>query len=268
MTHSEAKQVAEKAITELITDLEQGHSESLARYLTAMSRFHRYSWNNVLLISLQRASATHVAGFQTWRKFGRYVRKGEKGIVILAPLIGKKRTEDDSDNEEKHLFGFRAAYVFDVSQTEGEPLPEFATVQGDPAEHTAKLKAFVAEEGISLGYSDSIRPALGVSRGGAITLACGLSPAQEFSTLAHELAHEKLHRTERRTQTTKTIRETEAEAVAFIVCHAVGLDTNTSSSDYIRLYDGNRDTLTASLDSIQSTATAILRAVTPEDPLR
>ena len=105
-----------------------------------MSRFHRYSWNNVLLISLQRASATHVAGFQTWRKFGRYVRKGEKGIVILAPLIGKKRTEDDSDNEEKHLFGFRAAYVFDVSQTEGEPLPEFATVQGDPAEHTAKLK--------------------------------------------------------------------------------------------------------------------------------
>ncbi len=158
--------------------------------------------------------------------------------------------------------------MFDVSQTEGEPLPEFATVQGDPAEHNAKLKALVTEQGISLDYSDSIRPALGVSRGGAITLACGLSPAQEFSTLAHELAHEKLHRPERRIQTTKTIRETEAEAVAFVVCHAIGLDTNTASSDYISLYDGNRDTLTASLDSIQSTATAILRAITPEDPLR
>lgn len=268
MTNSEVKQVAEKAITALITNLEQGHSECLDQYLTAMSRFHRYSWNNVLLISLQRAAATHVAGFQTWRKFGRYVRKGEKGIVILAPLIGKKRSEEDSECEEKHLFGFRAAYVFDVSQTEGVPLPEFATVQGAPTEHAARLKAFATEQGISLDYSDNIRPALGVSRGGAITLACGLSPAQEFSTLAHELAHEKLHRTERRTQTTKTIRETEAEAVAFIVCHAIGLDTNTSSSDYINLYDGNRDTLTASLDFIQSTATAILRAITPEDPLR
>ena len=268
MTHSEVKQVAEDAITTLISNLEQGHSDCLARYLTAMSRFHGYSWNNVLLICLQRATATHVAGFQTWHRFGRFVRKGEKGIVILAPLIGKKNSEDDSESEEKRLFGFRAAYVFDISQTDGEPLPEFATVQGDPTEHTARLKAFVTEQGIALGYSDSIRPALGVSRGGAITLACGLSAAQEFSTLAHELAHEKLHRTERRTQTTKMIRETEAEAVAFVVCRAIGLDTNTASSDYISLYDGNRDTLTASLDFIQSTATAILRAITPEDPLR
>jgi hypothetical protein len=268
MTHSEVKQIAEDAITTLISNLEQGHSDCLARYLTAMSRFHRYSWNNVLLISLQRATATHVAGFQTWHRFGRFVRKGEKGIVFLAPLIGKKKSEDDPESEEERLFGFRAAYVFDVSQTDGEPLPEFATVQGDPTEHTARLRAFVSEQGIALDYSDDIRPALGVSRGGAITLAYGLSPAQEFSTLAHELAHEKLHRTERRIETTKTIRETEAEAVAFVVCHAIGLDANTASSDYISLYDGNRDTLTASLDFIQSTATAILRAITPEDPLR
>lgn len=267
MTNSELKQVAENAITTLISNLEQGHSDCLARYLAAMSHFHRYSWNNVLLISIQRATATRVAGFQTWRKFGRFVRKGEKGIVILAPLIGKKKTEED-EREDKCLFGFRAAYVFDVSQTDGEPLPEFASVQGDPTEHMERLKGFVTEQGIALDYSDSIRPALGVSRGGAITLACGLSAAQEFSTLTHELAHEKLHRTERRTQTTKTLRETEAEAVAFVVCHAIGLDTNTASSDYISLYDGNRDTLTASLDFIQSTATAILRAITPEDPLR
>ncbi len=268
MTNSELKQVAEDAITTLISNLEQGHSDCLARYLTAMSRFHRYSWNNVLLFSLQRATPTRVAGFQTWHRFGRFVRKGEKGIVILAPLIGKKKSEDDSESEEKRLFGFRAAYVFDVSQSDGEPLPEFATVQGDPTQHTERLKPFITEQGIALDYSDDIRPALGVSRGGAITLACDLSPAQEFSTLAHELAHEKLHRTDRRTETTKTIRETEAEAVAFVVCHAIGLDTNTASSDYISLYDGNPDTLTASLDFIQSTATAILRAITPEDPLR
>jgi hypothetical protein len=161
------------------------------------------------------------------------VRKGEKGIFILAPLIGEKKTEEGGETEEKCLFGFRAAYVFDVSQTDGKPLPEFASVQGDPTEHTARLKAFLTEQGIALHYSDNIRPALGLSRGGAITLACGLSAAQEFSTLAHELAHEKLHRTKRRTQTTKMIRETEAEAVAFVVCHAIGLDTNTSSSDYV-----------------------------------
>jgi hypothetical protein len=105
-------------------------------------------------------------------------------------------------------------------------------------------------------------PAKGLSSGGKITLLPDLSAAERFATLVHETAHELLHRDDRRTQTTRTVRETEAEAVAFVVCEAVGLDTNTASADYIRLYSGDKATLAESLHFIQSTAGAILTAIT------
>jgi hypothetical protein len=140
-------------------------------------------------------------------------------------------------------------------------MPEFATVKGDPEQHLDRLKKLVTSHGIKLDYDTAIAPAKGVSRGGSITLLPSQPAAEEFSTLAHELAHEKLHRTDRRADTTKTIRETEAEAVAFVVCHAVGLDTNTAAVDYIKLYNGDRATLSASLQFIQSTAAEILTAL-------
>jgi Zn-dependent peptidase ImmA (M78 family) len=95
---------------------------------------------------------------------------------------------------------------------------------------------------VALDYDDSIAPAKGVSRGGRIMLLPNQPAAEEFSTLAHELAHKRLHRS-RRAETTKMIRETEAEAVAFVVCHAIGLYTNTATADYIKVYDGDRATL-------------------------
>ena len=97
------------------------------------------------------------------------------------------------------------------------------------------MRKFVAAQGIALEYSEAIAPARGVSSGGNVILFPGLSPAEEFATLAHELAHEMMHRAERRTSTTKCIRETEAEAVAFVVCSAIGLDTGTAAQDYIGL---------------------------------
>jgi len=97
---------------------------------------------------------------------------------------------------------------------------------------------FVDTRGIALSYSDEIAPAKGLSHGGKITLLCGMQRAEEFSTLAHEIAHELLHRDEHRTRTTKQIRETEAEAVAFVVCQALGLETGTASADYIQLWQG------------------------------
>jgi hypothetical protein len=129
------------------------------------------------------------------------------------------------------LVGFRSAYVFDVAQTEGQDLPAFATVKGNPAQHLERLKTLTASHSITIDYDASIAPARGVSRGGRITLMPNMPAAEEFSTLVHELSHEKLHRTDRRAETTKTIRETEAEAVAFVVCHAIGLDTNTAAAD-------------------------------------
>jgi hypothetical protein len=94
--------------------LERGQSEALKLYLAAMSRFHRYSWGNILLIYSQRPNATHVAGFHAWLKLRRYVRKGEKGIVILAPMVGRKKSDNDlTEDARTRLFGFRAAHVFD-----------------------------------------------------------------------------------------------------------------------------------------------------------
>jgi len=113
------------------------------------------------------------------------------------------------------LVGFRAAYVFDVSQTEGQELPEFSErVSGNAGEYRDRLVDFVIAQGIALEFKESIAPALGMSYGGKIALLPGQASAEEFSTLVHELAHEMLHKAERRTATTKTLRETEAEAVA------------------------------------------------------
>ncbi|MBZ5634882.1 MAG: ssDNA-binding domain-containing protein [Acidobacteriia bacterium] len=265
MTTEQAKTLSEKAITRLMEALERGQSDALKSYLSAMSRFHRYSWGNVLMICSQRPDATHVAGFHTWLKMRRYVRKGEKGIVILAPMVGRKKTDDTlTEDAQTRLYGFRAAHVFDVSQTDGDALPEFATIKGDPKDYAERLEDFVTSQGIALEYDSGIAPAKGLSSGGKITLLPDLSAAERFATLIHETAHELLHRGDRRMQTTRTVRETESEAVAFVICEAVGLDTNTASADYIRLYSGDKVTLAESLHFIQSTAAVILTAITAE----
>ena len=202
MTTEQAKNLSDAAITRLMEALERGQSEALKAYLGVMSRFHKYSWGNCLLIYSQRPDATHVAGFHAWLKLRRYIRKGEKGIVILAPMIGRKKSDDElTEDEQTRLFGFRAAHVFDVSQTGGEPLPEFAAITGDPQDYTERLKRFVAGQGIALEYDGRIAPAKGMSSGCKITLLPDLPSAEHFAVLVHESAHELLHRGERRSQT-------------------------------------------------------------------
>jgi antirestriction protein ArdC len=261
-----AQELIAANIKALIEQLEAGNSDALTAYLDAMSRFHRYSFGNVLSIARQRPGATRVCGFHAWRQLGRNVKKGERGIRILAPIITKRRQKDERDKDTPSrpmLAGFRNAYVFDVSQTDGAELPTIREIGGDVGENRELLFAFVEQQGIELSFSESIAPALGMSYVGRIALLPGQSKAEEFSTLVHELAHELLHRTERRTATTKVMRETEAEAVAFIVGKSVGLDTGTASADYIRLYDGNAALLTESLEVIQHASAAILAALEP-----
>jgi antirestriction protein ArdC len=224
--------------------------------------------------ALQRPTATHVAGFHTWKELGRFVKRGEKGIQILAPMVGKRRTKDDGNQRVKQddsakaapvLIGFRAVYVFDVAQTEGADLPEFEhSITGEVGEHRDRLIAFLDSQNIALEYNENIAPALGVSYGGKIAILPGQSPAEEVVTLVHELAHEYLHKTERRTKTTATVRETEAEAVAFIVGQAIGLEMGRASSDYIQMYAGNAALLAESLEVIQRTSAVILDAITGE----
>ena len=253
----------------LIEQLEAGKSDALTNYLTAMSRFHNYSFGNVLEIARQMPTATRVASFWTWKNLGRSVNAGAKGIRILPPIVGVRRKKDKeaekdiTKQNERVLLGFRNAYVFDISQTNGVDLPTMHEVSGDPGENIDRLAAFLKGKGIQLVYNDKIAPALGMSYGGRIAILPGQSKAEEFSTLVHEAAHEMLHKAERRTATTKTVRELEAEAVAFVVGKAVGLVSGTASADYIQLYQGNASLLAESLEVIQQTASVILSALEP-----
>jgi antirestriction protein ArdC len=268
MKSEEIKQITNKAIEQLITALNEGRTETLTQYLAAIGRFYRYSLRNVMLIASQKPTATHVAGFHAWHKLGRFVKKGENGILILAPIVRRKNesAEQSETDESSTAVGFRATYVFDISQTDGKELPEIGSVSGDPRNYRARLGNFVADQGITLEYSQDIAPARGTSAGGKITLLPGQSPAEEFATLVHEVAHEKMHRNERRSSTSKRCRETEAEAVAFVVCHSIGLETGSAAQDYIQLYEGDATLLTASLEHIQLAATQILNAIGAEIP--
>jgi hypothetical protein len=266
---SSAQQLIRENVQYLSQQLEAGHSEALTAFLDAMAHFRNYSFGNVLLIARQRPSASHVAGMRAWNELGRRVKRGEKGIAILAPMIGKNRKKQEVESEESGenktaLLGFRRVFVWDEAQTEGAPLPSLGETTGEVGKYLDHLREFVSSRGIALEYSEDIAPALGVSYGGRIALLPGQTKPEEFTALVHETAHEFLHKTERRTATTKTVRETEAEAVAFVVSKAIGLNAQTSAS-YIQLYHGNADLLMESLEVVQQTASVILSAIQTEE---
>ncbi len=262
-----SKEAIQANVELLIEQLEAGHSDALTASLTTMGRFHRYSFGNILEIARQKPDATRVAGMYAWNQLGRKVNKGEKGIRILAPLMGTRRRKDTekslpSRHAQAHSGRLPFRLRFDVSQTDGAELPAFsAKVTGEVGEYRARLVDFLAAQGIGLEFKDSIAPALGASYGGRIAILPGQAPAEEFSTRVHELAHEMLHKAERRAATTKTIREIEAGAVAFVVSQTIRLDAGRASADYIHLYHGNAALLAESLEVIQKTSAAILAAL-------
>src|SRR5271168_2828249 len=128
MKIEQAKQIANKAIEQLSQALEQGQSQTLKNYLAAIGRFHRYSLRNVMLIATQNPMASYVAGYNAWRTLGRFVKKGEQGILILAPIVRAKaaNAETNDTDESATPIGFRAAYVFDISQTDGKEIPQLS----------------------------------------------------------------------------------------------------------------------------------------------
>lgn len=262
MKRDDAKQLADQALADLQQELEAGRSDALTRYLETMSRFHNYSFCNCMLIARQMPEATFVAGFRRWLELGRHVRKGEKGIGILAPLVYRRREEEaDAGDVDRVLRGFKVVHVFDVSQTDGDELPELARIQGEPGEVLPSLEWVIRSSGIELSDEQLPPGVKGESRKGAIAIAVGLPPAERFAVLAHELAHEWMHDAEHRQQLSRTVRETEAEAVAYVVCRSLRLDCSTRSSDYIQMYRGNANTLLESLERIQKTATRMIEAL-------
>ena len=263
MKQEQAIERIDQALVDLQESLAAGDSEWLTRYLKMMGHFHNYSFGNLILIVSQFPQATRVAGYRTWlTKFGRQVKKGEKGIRILAPMIGKAKDENGNpDDSERRVYGFRIVSVFDVSQTEGDELPDIGSYQGEPSEYLESLESFVESKGITLKWEAPEGGALGVSLGGTIMVDPSLESPVRFATLVHEVAHEMLHRSDRREQTDKSLRETEAEAVAFAVCNAVNIESNGHAENYIKLHQGDAEKLRASLDYIREAACEILNAL-------
>ncbi len=184
MNREEALKKSDEALNELTEALKQGKSDKLLEYLGMLSRFHQYSFCNCMLIYMQQPDASLVAGFNKWKDMSRFVKKGEKGISILAPLVGKRKqgqsaagaivtqaSDNDGENNGKVLYGFRVVYVFDVSQTEGQELPEFASLAGDPGDKIDRLEAIIRGKGIELQFANELpMDANGMSQGGKITI--------------------------------------------------------------------------------------------------
>lgn len=245
----------DQAIKALSNQLESGSTEEFDRFLKTMAQFHQYSWGNVFLILAQRPDATLVAGFRAWKRLGRWVMKGERGIAINVPLVFRKEDEDPD-------VIFKVGHVFDVSQTDGQPLPDINQASGDPGVMLHRLHDLILARQISLVHVPNLSGAHGVSEGGRIKVLSGLAPATEFSVLVHELAHELLHRGKDRPRSRKQ-RELEAEAVAYVVCSGVGIDSRLATADYIRLYGGDNELLVQSLGRIQPVARQILDGLVP-----
>ena len=265
-----AQQLVRENVQFLIQQLEAGHSEALTTFLRAMAVFRHYSLSNQLSIARQRPSATRVAGMYAWNQLGRFVNKGENGIAILAPVIGthSKHTRDveteQPDVNGPSLLGFRRVYVWSEDQTHGLALPELEPVTGEATVYLDRMREYVISQGITLEYTESIAPALGTAFGTTIRILPGQSKAEELTTLVHEAAHLALKHQDRRTSITKSVRETEAEAVAFVVAQGIGINAAQSAS-YIQLYHGNAVLLLESLELVQQTSAVILAMLQTEE---
>lgn len=248
------------AIAALASETDSAKQDATFRnWLTTMSQFHSYSFGNQLLIATQCPTARRIAGFQTWKGLGRCVRKGEKAIYILAPMIRRANDDDTKDEKGRRLMGFRAATVFDIAQTDGDALPEApchdATTGGENL--LPRLETAIASYGIALIYKNITSGAQGYSKGGVVEIHAEQPTSAKCGTLAHELAHELLHKVDRSQGTQQ--RELEAEAVAFAVLTHYGMQPQ--SRFYLAGYGITGDMLTASMQTIAATARQIIERI-------
>jgi len=260
--------MAKVKTSELLKELDERidkvqSSEEFKEVLEFFSKFHNYSYHNSILIMMQNPAATLVAGYRQWqKKFNHHVKKGEKGIAILAPFTYKKKSDVDSnlnsdDEKEVTKTYFRPVYVFDVSQTEGKPLPQMdLSVENTNSALFEPLKSYAVSKEIEVKFK-SLREGLdGYSEGGEIVINTNANPTEKASILAHETAHELLHfNGDKDLKLTKEILEMEAEAVAFVVMNYFGVEIK--SDKYLALYKKSYD-LMQSLKRISDISSAMI----------
>ena len=231
-------------------------SKEMLRYLDFVSKFHQYSPANIWLILLAKPDASQVAGFHKWKSMGRFVRKGEQGLPILAPILIKQ--EDEDGLEKQMLIGFKVVYVFDVTQTEGEALPEPPDWKSTEKnlDLNERLIQYANRQGITVSFKTLTKEIQGVSKGGAIDIDL----AAGTKTLVHEIAHEQMHKGKDNLQC-REIKELQAEAVAYVVCRHFGLG-GLKSANYLAFFDVTPEQLLTHMEIIRTTANKIITAIT------
>ena len=294
------KQTSKDRMREIVDSIENGikelfESDKYRQYLSTMSRFHRYSVNNTMLIYMQRPDATHVAGFNKWRdQFGRNVLKGEKGIRIIAPTPYKKKVEEiktdpetnapilDADGkaiiEEKEIRipMFKVVSVFDVSQTAGKPLPQLAAdLSGNVQQYEVFMEALRRASPVPMEIKPVARDTDGFFsiKAQSITIRAGMSEVQTVCAAVHEIAHAKLHDYEHMTELaddgetilvpgekSRNTEEVEAESISYAVCQYYGIETGENSFGYIATWSKGKELkeLRASLETINKTASELI----------
>lgn len=294
------KQTSKDRMREIVDSIENGikelfESDKYRQYLSTMSRFHRYSVNNTMLIYMQRPDATHVAGFNKWRdQFGRNVLKGEKGIRIIAPTPYKKKVEEiktdpetnapvlDADGkaiiEEKEIRipMFKVVSVFDVSQTSGKPLPQLAAdLSGNVQQYEVFMEALRRASPVPMEIKPVARDTDGffIIKAQSITIRAGMSEVQTVCAAVHEIAHAKLHDYEHMTELaddgetilvpgekSRNTEEVEAESISYAVCQYYGIETGENSFGYIATWSKGKELkeLRASLETINKTASELI----------
>lgn len=272
-------------IQEITEKLEQGVSELFssqryAEYLATMAKFHNYSLNNIILIIMQRPDATQVAGYNSWlTNFKRQVKRGEKAIKILAPIAHKTTREvkaiDKDGNEEvkdkTYMWNtYRIVNVFDIAQTDGEPLPDVVHDLTENVNGYAELlKRIESTSPVKVEYQTDEEFGRDGAKGyysaneNKIGFRKGMPEAQTVKTLVHEIAHAMLYDDDKAAGRDRTEREVEAESIAYAVCQRYGIDTSDYSFGYIAEWSHSKEMteLKTALNLIKTTATSIIESI-------
>ena len=274
-------------VQQITEDLDKGIKEvfetgKLKEYLNVLSKFHKYSSRNNLLIYRQMPNATKVAGFVSWKNdFNRHVKKGESGIAILIPTPYKIKEEmtkidpktqrpvlDNNGNEVKEeveivIPKFKVGYVFDVSQTDGEPLPSIVTgLQGDIEGYEDMIQALTKVSTVPINFESIPTGAKGYYsfQDNKIAIQVGMSEIQTIKTMIHEMAHAELHSSFHGRRKDKRTKEVEAESVAYTVSQYFGIDTSDYSFSYVGNWSSTQelDELKDSLELIQKKSSELI----------
>lgn len=256
------------AVQAFATNLERGQSAELVRFLTAMSRFHRYSFWNYILIQEQRPDATRVAGRQTWKTLKRRIIDRSRGIEIRVPNLPNWALRlPPADKRDMFFTGFHDGKVYDLSDTDGEPLPTFPLAAGDPAPYLDALKQMITDIGIELRYASHTGKARAESYGRWIGVRRGQTPEEELEALVGAAARAMLFERERRCPKLKSVTQAEAQAAAFIVRSVAGFDMTAAANEVGELYNGDTEVLRGSLGRIQRIARCIIRGMRVDTPV-